>query len=341
MIWIETLSRNKEPVARVRAEDGAVTIGRGYDNDAIIDDPHVAPRHVRICRDDDGALVVNDLGSRNGLYDEAGQRRQTLRLTGDTLFRIGQTWLRVRESAFEVAAERVLRPARRLWPWMLGLLALAAGINLLTQWQTDISERSDAIALYVQPMLSFAIATSIWIVFWAVLTRLLTGQARATLHAIIVLSGFVAVSVMLFLQGWLSFALSSRALAEYDFIFYWALVAAVFFAHLCAISTRHVPHKAVIVGILALCVCAAQWLSENPFSADESSDQGFYPDKLYPPSWRIASSRTEVEFFQEAREIKAAIDELRDRSPSIASAENEDGDGEEEDGDGEEPGARG
>ncbi|MDR2031933.1 MAG: FHA domain-containing protein [Azoarcus sp.] len=323
MIWIETLSRNKEPVARVRAANGTATIGRGYDNDAIIDDPHVAPRHVRIRRDDGGALVADDLGSHNGLYDETGQRHQTLRLTGDTLFRIGQTWLRVRESAFEVAAERILRPARRLWPWMLGLLASTIGINFLAQWQTDTFERSNALALYVQPMLAFAIAATIWVIFWAVLTRLLTGQARALLHTIIVLAGFVAVSVMLFLQSWLSFALSSRVLAEYGFILYWALVAVVFLAHLCTISTHHMPHKIVIVGILALCICTAQWLSKSPFSADESSDHGFYLDKLYPPSWRIASSRTEAEFFQEAREIKAIIDELRDKNPEHAPAEKE------------------
>ncbi len=43
MIWIEILGRHREVVARYRGDGAEVRIGRGYDNDVVIDDPYVAP----------------------------------------------------------------------------------------------------------------------------------------------------------------------------------------------------------------------------------------------------------------------------------------------------------
>ena len=320
MIWIETLSRHREVVARVQAAGDAATIGRGYDNDAIVDDPYVAPRHVRVRRNEDGALIAEDLGSRNGIHDEAGKRRHVVRLTGNTLFRVGQTWLRVRDDAFPVPAERALPPGKRLWPWLLLALALAVGVEILNQWQRDIFEHSDPGSLYVRPLLRFALSASIWIVFWAVLTRLFTGRARAVPHAIVALSGCALISVSGSLQSWLSFAFSRRELADYGFVFFWFLVAAVFYAHLRVISARHLPHKAIVVSVLVSCACLTQWLESNPFSVDESSDSGFYPGKLYPPSWRIVAPRTEEQFFGQVREIKGMVDALRARGAEAGEA---------------------
>ncbi|MDR0702080.1 MAG: FHA domain-containing protein [Azoarcus sp.] len=311
MIWIETLSRNKEVVARVRATGKMATIGRAYDNDVIIDDPHVAPRHMRVRHGEDGALIAEDLGSRNGIQDESGKRRHAMKLTGDTLLRVGQTWLRVRDNTFRIPAERILPPERRLWPWLLLALTLAIGVRLLNSWQTDIFEHSDPVALYVRPLLGFALLASAWITFWAVLTRLLAGQARAGLHAIIALTGFAVVSVAGSLQTWLSFALSSHALADYGFVLIWLLAAAVFHAHLRAIGARHSLRKAVAVLMLALCACLAQWLESRPFSSEEMSDPDFHPGEFYPPSWRITPPGTEEPFFEQLREIEPMIEKLR------------------------------
>ncbi|MDR3213376.1 MAG: FHA domain-containing protein [Azoarcus sp.] len=313
MIWIETLSRHREIVARVHAGDTA-TIGRGYDNDAIVDDPCVAPRHARVCRNEDGALIVEDLASRNGIYDEDGKRRQAVRLTGNTLFRVGQTWLRVRDETFRVAPECVMLPGKRLWPWLLLALTLAFGTCFLSRWQADVFERSNVVTQYGMPLLWFALIASVWVVFWAVLTRLFAGRTRVIPHAIVALTGFAIVTVADSLRSWLSFAFSWRALADYGFVFFWFLAAVVFYAHLRIISARHLPHKAAIVSVLALCICLAQWLESNPFSGEDVSDSGFYPGKLYPPSWRIVEPRTEEQFFGHVRALKGAVDELRARS---------------------------
>src|SRR4051812_12074673 len=69
VLWVELLSRQGEVLSRHRAEMGSeVRIGRGYDNDVIIDDSYVAAHHLRLVREEGGGLVAEDLGTANGLY---------------------------------------------------------------------------------------------------------------------------------------------------------------------------------------------------------------------------------------------------------------------------------
>jgi pSer/pThr/pTyr-binding forkhead associated (FHA) protein len=117
MIWVEILSRHRDVVARHRCDGAEVRIGRGYDNDVIVDDPYVAPHHLRVFRDEDGRLVAEDLGSANGLYTGDGERREKrIAIDGDRPLRIGRTQLRIRESSHVVAPERAAAPVARRWP---------------------------------------------------------------------------------------------------------------------------------------------------------------------------------------------------------------------------------
>jgi hypothetical protein len=313
VIWIETLSRHKEPVHRLRCPDETVTVGRAYDNDAIVDDPYVAPHHLRIRRDDDGTLIAEDLGTQNGLYDEKCRRCQMLRLSGNTQFRIGQTWLRVRESAFAVAPERKLSPSKRLWPWLVTLLIPTIGLQVLFTWFQDSWERQDAISMYLGPLLMFSLLTALWIGFWAFMARIFLGHVYVIIHSIIALSGLATAFVALFLQNWLSFAFSSSSIAYYGFVFYWALLAAICIAHLRAIRVRLFLRKALVVSALAFCAGLTQWLADQPFSSDESSDDD-YLKQMFPPSWRLAAPKTEEEFIGEIHELKARLDTLRARN---------------------------
>jgi pSer/pThr/pTyr-binding forkhead associated (FHA) protein len=60
MIWIEIMSRQREVAARFRIAASEARIGRGYDNDVVVDDPYVAAQHLRVFRRDDGHLVAED-----------------------------------------------------------------------------------------------------------------------------------------------------------------------------------------------------------------------------------------------------------------------------------------
>ena len=117
MIWVEVLSRHRDIAARFRIAAPEARIGRGYDNDVIIDDPYVAAQHLRVFRDEAGQLVAEDLGSTNGTFLDGGRNRVArIVIDGKHPIRIGQTYLRVREIHHEVERERVAAPQRRTLP---------------------------------------------------------------------------------------------------------------------------------------------------------------------------------------------------------------------------------
>ena len=61
VMWIEVLARDGEVQLRSRIETPEARIGRAFDNDIVVNDPHVAPHHLRIFRGEDGELVAEDL----------------------------------------------------------------------------------------------------------------------------------------------------------------------------------------------------------------------------------------------------------------------------------------
>ena len=99
-MWIEVLSRHGDVSTRVRVTSDEARIGRAFDNDVVVDDPHVAPHHARIYRAEDGELVAEDLGTLNGLYPEHGAHRATrVLLAKEPGLRMGRTIVRVRDAA--------------------------------------------------------------------------------------------------------------------------------------------------------------------------------------------------------------------------------------------------
>ncbi|MDR1529653.1 MAG: FHA domain-containing protein [Burkholderiales bacterium] len=315
MIWIEILSRNKELINRHRSLVDIVSIGRGYDNNIVIDDPYVAPGHLRIYRNNEGAIIAKDLGTRNGVFDEAGKKHASIVLTGNKLIRIGQTWLRIRDADFPVATERLLSPQIRLWPWLLLLLVLVPASILLPIWLLNSHEHS--IVLYLGPLISIGLMFAIWIGLWSLVSRLFSGAARFSLHAIIALTGFLISQSILFLQKWLTFAFSSSLIAHYSFPVLWLLFALVCYAHLRAISAKNVKLKAAIVLSLAICACLTQWLmkQDNPFMQEDSAGGYPYLSQMFPSSWRVVAPKSETDFVSETKKLKGELDALREKEP--------------------------
>ena len=113
-------------------------VGRAYDNDFILDDEYAAAHHAVIEPGPDGALVMRDLGTRNGL-NHGRKRVQQLTLDGDTVVRMGHTSLRVRAADFPVPAElrdRTMHGWEGLLPGTVGVL-LAGLVALFVTWLLD------------------------------------------------------------------------------------------------------------------------------------------------------------------------------------------------------------
>ncbi len=311
MIWVEILSRHHDVLDRFRCGDDA-RIGRAYDNDVVLDDPFVAPHHLRLARDDAGVLHVEDLGSVNGLHVDGDSRRQTrIALDGRQVLRIGRTLLRVRAAEFAVAPERAAGRTVRTWPIVAVLAIVVLALSALSLWLDETREAQPS--RYVQPMLGIVLGVLIWTTAWTVLARIFTGFAQFDRHLLIALGGVVAFFLFGELTGAGAFALSWRSLAEYDYIGYQLLLAALCFVHLRAMGPRRIPAKLGGVAAFALAVIAAQWV----YRSEESSLAGerSYLQGLKPPALRLKGAQSLGGFMGNTDRLKSALDKARQKPP--------------------------
>jgi hypothetical protein len=323
VLWIETLSRQGSVLARYRVElgvemDGEIRIGRGYDNHVVLDDPFVAASHLRLVRDETGALVAEDLDSANGLYADQDRRRAP-RIVVDArrTLRIGRTRLRVRQAQDAVAPERVMRPRMQLWPVVAVLGAVLLGGEALTAWLRETGERT--VTDYLTPLLGICITLVIWVSAWAIVTRLLSGRARYERHLVIALAGLVGIWGLNELTSFAAYALSERALIGYRYVATWIIAAVVVFLHLRQLSqsreTAGVRLKLKAAAVTVMALGGIGWQTLSQWESSQSSDRQAFLRGLKPPSLRVAAPQTQQAFFAQAQALKGPLDQARSQAP--------------------------
>jgi Inner membrane component of T3SS, cytoplasmic domain len=312
IIWIEILSRHREVAARFRLAGPEVRIGRGYDNDVVVDDPYVAARHLRLFRDDAGQLVAEDLGSANGMFVGGGRTRLARTpVDGKQPIRIGQTYVRVRDAEHEVEPERVVRPALRTVPIVLAVALLAAlfSIDALHVWLTQTSEPK---ALdYLTPLVWIGVGGFLWVGFWALLSRIFSGRSRFLPNLLIALGGALVYSLYEEFAQFSAFALNWPTAGNYAYIAVWSIVAVVCFFHLREVGPSRLVLKGALVTALFAAVIVVQSLQRSEVL--QNSGREISTRQLMPPAFRLVPLRDEAAFFDDIAKVKAKLDADRAR----------------------------
>ena len=312
-MWVEVLSRHGDVVARERIETPEARIGRAFDNDVVVNDPHVAPHHLRIFRGEDGELVAEDLGSLNGLYPEHGAKRVArLPLAKEPGIRIGRTILRVHDATHPVAEEKALTPPVAHATWAAGLGGLLILLLIVVQWLNMTQEPSPNLLLL--PIIGFILVVAVWTSFWAILSRIFFGQARFALQL------RIAVTACLVFLAWDqiaesgSFALAVRDIAEFAGLGAWAMLAVVCYAHLRTIGPRHM--RAVMGLVLALITAAALMQYFAKSETRRLFGQRANLGDLRPPQFRLVPLASADDFFKKAEGAKRRVDQARVKEPT-------------------------
>ena len=314
VIWVEILSRHhREVVARHRFAQPEVRIGRGYDNDLVLDDPHVAFHHLRLYRSDAGDLVAEDIGSANGLFiDRDPRRQQRVLLDGDRVIRIGGVQLRVREPGYAVARERLEGTPGRLWPAAVALPVAILAIEALSLWLSETGEPK--VSRYVMPLVDVSGLALAWTGVWAVLSRVFAGRAQFERNFIIGLSGLLAYSLYDEFAQFTAFSLAWRVPIAYEYVAMWAVLGIVCNGHIQELGARSRLSAAAIAAV-ALLAIATQSLTQSEARADFG--QPSYLRRLMPPALRLAPLESEAAFFSDVERLKGQIDADR-KQPAAA-----------------------
>ncbi len=313
VIWVEVLSRHRDVATRHRCTGAEIRIGRGYDNDVVIDDAHVARAHVRIARDEDGALFAEDLGSANGMFTDRGRKRlRRIRLDGESVFRIGNTMLRVREAGHPVAPERPFK--RNLHRWTLaGVLgATALAIEIAWLWLSETGEPK--LTHYVSPLFISSLLVLAWTAGWSILSRIFAGEARFERHLVIALAGLLAYSLYDEIAAFAAYSLSSYTIASHQGVASWILLAGASFFHLRAIGPSRLKLKAAAVAALAAAVIILQALNQSEIQ--ETFGQEAALRRLMPPMLRLAPVKDTAAFAQDVEALRRTLDRDRREPPS-------------------------
>jgi hypothetical protein len=318
--FIETLARNGDVLHRHQVDTLPIRLGRGYDNDFILDDAFAAPRHALIEAGEDGKVVLRDLGSKNGVIHR-GKRHGALPLTGDTVFRIGHTTLRVRAADFAVAPELVDRTRHGwegAWPGLVGILLIGM-VALFTVWINDT--QSFQLVRYLQALAYGVGAGLVWGGAWAFANRLFGRHARLGRHLFIFGCGVTALTVYKLLSSGVGYAFSLEALTRYSSHTAIAIAAGMVFYHLSTVKPHNTRRFAVACLMLALLASGLKLLSNEQRTGTLADDP--YMSVVLQPSMRVSPDHSVDEFMGDVTALKARLDQERTKKVKDEGSDEE------------------
>jgi pSer/pThr/pTyr-binding forkhead associated (FHA) protein len=303
--FIETLARNGEVLHRQLVAALPIRIGRGYDNDIIVDDAYLAPHHAQVDAGGGGELVLRDLGTRNGVIHK-DRRVQAVALDGDTVVRLGHTSLRVRAAAHPVAGELLDRTMHRWEGALPGLCgaALTGAVSLFVMWLADT--QSFELVRYLQALAYGVGAGLLWAGIWAFANRLFGRQARLGRHLFIFGCGLAALAAFRLASSAFGYAFSVEAVTRFGSHVAIALVAGMVYFHLATVRPQRTRRFAFICVALAM-LGSGLVLIGNEQRSGRLGDE-LYMSVLMPPSMRVSRDHSVDEFMGQVGAMKARLD---------------------------------
>ncbi len=296
-----------------RLGSAPVLLGRAVSNDVIVDDPYVDARHARITVDDAGVVLIEDIGSVNGLQVNGTRAEGRIEARAGLEVRMGRTTLRFRDADEALPAALAESPPRPLVTRRLdtaaGRLAIVAAMLAAiayTSWLGN-TERSSGGSVFVA-VLGAAGATFVWSAVWAIATRGVDRRFHLLGHLAV---ASLAVLVMLLygiLNEWMTFFFpdASTVSVAYSAVFL-GVIASVVAGHLSVVNaaSRRARWRAglIVSGALLILIVAGALVDD-----DEFSDVPAFPGQLKHAPSVLVPTRTLDEFVDVMREAKTEAD---------------------------------
>ena len=323
-VVVELLGSHGQVRYRTRVPALPATIGRAYDCDVLLDDAHVDPRHAELSRDENGALVLRDLGSVNGIRSRSSDARvdRVVLSSGDRV-RVGPVEIRVVDANHPMPAALPMAADRRLTTRLANprrALAVCGGALIATalmEYQGSITSAAALPAVQASIYMSFALA--IWASAWALATRIVSRGFRFLQHWAWA-SALIIVGLMLSAVGeWIDFLGPSMELGSVlSAVGGLALFPIGIAGHLeiaSSMSSRSRWRAALGVGaiVVVLAVIASIGEEEETWSIEIAGT-------LKPLPASMIGGESLDDFMESAATLKDEVDELATEPPPPADS---------------------
>lgn len=305
---IELLDQGGAVAHRVPVTRWPLTLGRALDCDVVLDDPHAAARHASLSAGADGAvrLLVGD--TRNGL--RLGGRHwpagSELPLNGGAEWQIGRTRLRLRLAGEALAAEVPLAAAPVLRRrWLLAGLAVLVAWMLAERWLQ--SDPGDPLQGYLTAFVGVPLGLGVWCFLWALGSKLFARHFDFLAHLRWALLITLANQLLEAALPLAAFALSWEWLVRAEELVMLALGCVLVYGHLrIVLPTRRQMFAVAFVSVFLVGATLRMALNH------QRSDRWFTPlylSSLGPPALRLARTVSPQQFLDEARALRAPLEE--------------------------------
>jgi Inner membrane component of T3SS, cytoplasmic domain len=321
-LWVEVTGKSGALLTRQHIAGDTFAIGRGYQNDLIVDDPYVSPAHLRLTRDEAGAWWVDDLASDNGTLDLRDHSRVgRLPLVDGAALRIGETHVRFCGAAFAVAPTLLLAPAApaaavapaptpRTTRNAIAVMLLVALISALSIWIKQTGESK--IVNYIFGVVVLPVMALGWALVWALVTRIVSAHGQFFRHVLIVGLGLLAVSAIEALFKYADYAFAFIGASSWESVLLMLVLGALLTAHLRVVTPHRFRLAAGVVGALVIGTIALSVTMRNERERLQSPSivtsllPSFLPTK--PP----VSTAT---LFESIGALRPALEEERKKDP--------------------------
>lgn len=326
------------------------SVGRGYANDLILDDPYVDARHVTLARDASGALVLQDHGSVNGVVREGGTvRAASVTVAPGDAVRLGRTTLRLRAVDEAVAPALVDAPAEAAVeaPVKAPLPdALPVAVPMPASAPSPVREPraralarlattpAGSLALTVLAMAAFAVngwlgsatrasageafgggfgfiaLAAAWAGAWALAGRVAVRRLRFVAHMGVAAAGALGALLATVAIGWLTFLFPDATLVDVTSSLLMCGLLAAVIAGHLALASTLPARRRWRNAGLAVGTMLGVGMLGSLTKGDDFSDVPSYPGVLKPMPAAWVPTRTVDEFGTVMRELRKDADEL-------------------------------
>ena len=307
-VIIELISRSKRVIEQHRYTGASVTIGRAYDNDLIISDPHLSQHHAVLTDLGEDGWWLEDLNSENGIYTRKHQRIHTRAkvASGDEII-LGKSHLRIFDRLHEVPAalsmnpvEKIIQPLSRTGNAMLFILVILA-----------VSAINGYLDMYMEFKVRYLFADSIgllllgmgWALLWALIGRVMRHDTRFLVQLVISMAYLLCVIIYSACMDLLAFNSGSKNAAFIiGGIGHFLLFSSLLWLNLYIAISQSDNRRLLVASGMSLSVVSLLLLYYY-INISEFSGQPDYVHFLKPPALQWFSPVTTETFLRDAEVI--------------------------------------
>ena len=316
---IEFLGRSGRSQQFIKIDAESVSIGRGYQNDVVINDPYISISHLRLEKRDEG-WRLNDLDSLNGVEVLKAVGEDKSILASGSEIKLGRTKLRLvsDQSVMQEAKllHRLERDTSRLnqWSIFLPLLVALIGFGLYSSYMNSFVqwEWKNILSL----VLTMQLCTLLVAGFWALLGRFARNEAfflaQYSLILIASLSILLVEAVFSVLHYNTGFILFSEGASQ---LLVLVIIAVLISANLALATSMNWRSRwlasSSFVGILLLIIVAGEIKRWGEFSSRPQ-----YVGNIAAPTFLFVDGQSNEVFLEQTETLFKTVNNAAAETPN-------------------------